>query len=67
MNIYEAAKVAIKPTIRDRMLRVMDDIITVIDRIAADENAKPEEIAALPALANCLVQISAYAVIEKKS
>lgn len=54
-------------TVRDRMLHVMDDIIAIIDRIAADENAKPEDVATLPALVNCLVQISGYAVIEKKS
>lgn len=54
-------------TVKDRMLHVMDDIISVIDRISENKDAKPEEVATLPALVNCLVDITAYAVIEPRN
>ena len=53
-------------TVKSKMLRLMDDLLLVTNRISNDENAKPEEIAALPALADSIVRITAYAVIEKK-
>lgn len=52
-------------TVKSKMIRLMDSLISVAERIASDENAKPEEIAALPALANSVIAITAYAVIEK--
>lgn len=53
-------------TVKDKMLRLMDDLLFVVHKIATDEDAKPEEIAALPALADSIVHITAYAVIEKR-
>lgn len=53
-------------TMRDRMLNLMDSLISIVDRVAKNENAKPEEIAALPALVESIVNITRYAVIEKK-
>lgn len=50
--------------VKEKMTHVMDKLISVIDRIAEDENAKPEEIAALQALAQSVIDITAYAVIK---
>lgn len=52
-------------TVKERMIHVMDELISVIDRIAENEDAKPEEIALLPALAESVVNITGHAVIEK--
>ena len=53
-------------TVRSKMIRLMVALISVAERIAQNENAKPEEIAALPGIANSVVNITAYAVIEPK-
>lgn len=54
-------------TTRDKMVRLMDALIEVAVRIADDKNAKPEELSILPALADSVVRITGYAVIEKNN
>lgn len=53
-------------SVKSKMIRLMDALITVAERTAKNENATPEEIATLPALANSIVNITSYAVIEQK-
>lgn len=53
-------------TVREKMIKMMDALLLSAERISQNENAKPEEIALLPALASAMVEITAYAVIEKK-
>lgn len=54
-------------TVREKMIRLMDALLVVAERTARKENATPEEVAALPALANSIVNITSFAVIEPKS
>lgn len=54
-------------TVREKMIRLMDYSIDVVKRISEKEDAMPGEIAALPALIDSIVNITAYAVIEKKN
>lgn len=51
-------------TQKEKMISLMDDLLGVVHRIARDKSATPEEIAVLPALANSIVYITGYAVIE---
>lgn len=51
-------------TQKEKMVSLMDDLRSVVHRIANNENATPEEIAVLPALADSIVHITGYAVIE---
>ena len=53
-------------TVKAKMIRLMDALLTVAERISEKENATPEEIAVLPALADSIVNITGYAVIEPK-
>lgn len=52
-------------SVKEKMVSAMDAILSVIERIAANEKATPEELKALPELVNAMVQITGYAVIEK--
>ena len=54
-------------SVRNKMIRLMDALLLVVERTVKNEKATPEEIAALPALANSIVNITSYAVIEPKS
>lgn len=54
-------------TVKEKMVHLMDTLINVVDRIAEDENAKPEKLALLPALTEKIVNITGYAVIDEKS
>ncbi len=54
-------------TVRERMLHVLDLEISVMERIADKKEAKPEELALLPALADSICRITSYAVIEAKN
>ena len=51
-------------TQKEKMINLMDDLLSVVHRISNDKSATPEEIAALPALADSIVHITGYAVIE---
>ena len=52
-------------TVKSKMIRLMDALLLVAERTAQKENATPEEIAVLPALADSIVNITGYAVIER--
>ncbi len=52
--------------VREKMIQLMDSLLLVVDRIAKDEDAFPEEIALLPELADAIVKITEYVAIEKK-
>lgn len=52
-------------TVKEKMIHLMDTLINVVDRIAKDENAEPEMLALIPALVECVVNITGYAVIEE--
>ena len=51
-------------TQKEKMISLMDDLLSVVHRISNNKEATPEEIAALPALADSIVHITGYAVIE---
>lgn len=51
-------------TQKEKMISLMDDLLAVVHRISNNKSATPEEIAVLPALANSIVYITGYAVIE---
>lgn len=51
-------------TQKEKMISLMDDLLTVVHRISNDKRATPQEIAVLPALADSIVHITGYAIIE---
>lgn len=53
-------------TMKERMLHLIDLMIGEVERICEKENPEPEEVKLVPALVDSIVQITAYAVIEKK-
>lgn len=53
-------------TVRDKMVRLMDMLLTEVNKIVSKDDQTPEEIAALPVLADSIVNITAHAVIERK-
>ena len=53
-------------TVKEKMVHLMDTLISVVDRIAKDENAEPEKLALLPALTESIVNITGYAVINER-
>ena len=59
-------KVLESMTVKEKMVHLMDSLINVVDRIAKDENAEPEKLALLPALAQSIVSITGYAVINER-
>lgn len=52
--------------VRDKMIRLMDMLLKEVDQLVAKENQTPEELKALPALADSIVNITAHAVIERR-
>jgi len=52
--------------IKEKLIRLMDSIISIIDQIAGDDNAKPEEVAVLPDLINCVKRIISNSIMEEK-
>lgn len=53
-------------TVKDKMVRLMDLLLQEVEKIVNAENPTPQEVATLPALANSIVNITGYAVIEPK-
>ena len=51
---------------KERMLHLIDLMIGEVEQICEKENPEPEEVKLIPALVDSIVQITAYAVIEKK-
>ena len=52
--------------VRDKMIRLMDMLLKEVDQLVAKENQTPEELKALPAPADSIVNITAHAVIERR-
>lgn len=53
-------------TVKERMLKLMDLLLEESEKIIKKDAPTPQEIAVLPALAEAIVRITAYAVIEKQ-
>lgn len=53
-------------TMKERMLHLIDLMIGEVERICQKDNPEPEEVKLIPVLVDSIVQITAYAVIEKK-
>ena len=53
-------------TMKERMLHLIDLMIGEVEQICEKDNPEPEEVALIPTLVDSIVQITAYAVIEKK-
>ena len=53
-----------KKSVKEKMVTVMDALLSVIERIAANEKATAEELEVLPQLAIAMAQLTGYAVIE---
>ena len=51
-------------TTKEKLIGMMDALIGFVERIASNENAKPEEIAALPAIVNCITHLTSYAAFS---
>ncbi len=52
--------------VKMKMIHLMDLLLQEVETIVNKEDQTPQEIAALPALADSIVHITGYAVIEKK-
>lgn len=53
-------------TVREKMVHLMDLLLQEVEQIVRKKDPTPQEIAALPALADSIVNITGYAVIEPK-
>ncbi len=52
--------------VKEKMIHLMDLLLQEVETIVNKDEPTPQEIATLPALANSIVNITGYAVIEKK-
>lgn len=53
--------------VRDKMVHLMDLLLEEVEKIVAKAEPTPQEVATLPALADCIVNITGYAVIETET